>query len=326
MKLNYAQEAFILPTSVLSHLSDAQDAWIRILLWIASDPTLCNKPKQLAKLADTDSKTVKTALHYWEEAGVLTDAEDPAVAESDRSVRSPRTEEKGSEKKQILRRADTLPQYTSVELGDLLEQRASVRALVDESQRILGKMFHPAEINLLVGMLDYLEMSEECILLLLAHCKRIGKTNLRSIEKYACNLADKGILDATAMEEELRTLEALHSFEGEIRTMFGIKSRAFTGKESQMLRAWMSYGYSADIVRRAFEMTVNATGEASIPYTNAILQRWNTEGLRTAEQIDAELRQAQSQKSHSAAAALGGSFDIDDFFEAALRRGLAEKE
>lgn len=324
MKLNFSHDAFILPASVLSHLSGAQDAWIRVLLWLASDPSLAGKQKQLAKLADTDQKNVKAAIQYFMSVGVLTDTESaiPAMAEA-KTVPPTAAEEP---KKTILRRADTLPQYTSTELGDLLERRASVRALVDEAQRILGKMFHPAEINLLVGMLDYLEMSEECVLLLLAHCKRIGKTNMRSVEKYACNLADKGIVDAVSMEEELRTLEALHSFEGEIRTMFGMKNRALTSKESKMLRAWISFGYDIDIVRRAFEMTVNATGDASVPYTNAILERWNAEGLRTVEQIDAQINEKKAQKEADAQNTLGTSFDVDDFFEAALRRGLSQND
>ena len=327
MKLNYSQDAFILPTSVLSHLSDAQDAWVRVLLWLATDLSLAEKQKQLAKLADTDPKNVKAALQYWKSVGVLTDAEAaiPAMATA-QTEEVPVKQTEKEPKKTILRRADMLPQYTSTELGDLLEQRASVRALVDEAQRILGKMFHPAEINLLVGMLDYLEMSEECVLLLLAHCKRIGKTNMRSIEKYACNLADKGIVDAVMMEEELRALETLHSFEGEVRTMFGMKSRALTSKESKMLRAWVSFGYDVEIVRRAFEMTVNATGEASVPYTNAILERWHAEGLNTAEQIDAQINEKKAQKEADAQNALGTSFDVEDFFEAALKRGLSESD
>jgi len=321
MKLNYSHDAFILPASALSHLSDAQDAWIRVLLWLASDVSLAQKQKQLAKLADTDQKNVKAALQYWTSVGVLSD-EGTAVAVLSTDVTDAPTRE--PEKKTVLRRADTLPQYTSTELADLLEQRASVRALVDEAQRILGKMFHPAEINLLVGMLDYLDMSEECVLLLLAHCKRIGKTNMRSIEKFACTLADQGIMDAATMEEELLAIEALHSFEGEVRAMFGMKSRALTGKEGKMLRAWASYGYNVDIVRRAFEITVNATGEASLPYTNAILERWNAEGLKTAEQIDAQINEKAAEKADKTT--LGTSFDIEDFFDAAIKRGLAQRD
>lgn len=330
MKLNYLQDIVVLPASVLSTVSDADPAWVRVLLWLASDLSLAEKPKQLAKLADCDVKNVKAALQFWSSHGVLADengiaAPDALPVMGRAAHESDGKEAESASKKTVLRRADTLPQYTATELGDLLEKRANVRILVDEAQRILGKMFHPAETNLLVGMLDYLEMSEECILLLLAHCKRIGKTNMRSIEKYACNLAEKGILEASAMEEELRTLEELHSFEGEIRTLYGLKSRALSAKESKMLRAWVSYGYGIEIVRRAFEETVNATGEASLPYTNAILERWHNEGLQTLEQIDQSISDRKAKKDTATQSTLGNSFDTDAFFEAALRRGLSNK-
>ncbi len=321
MKLNFSTDAFMLPASVLTHAKEVDAAYLRVLLHVAADLALAQDPKALAKHASCDVKTTKAALQFWLSCGVLTAAQgDKETARPAASTSHAPVAPGG-----VLRRADTLPQYTSTELAELLEKRTSMRVLVDEAQRILGKMFHPAEINLLVGMTDYLEMSEECILLLLAHCKRMGKTNMRSIEKYACDLADKGIVEASAMEEELRTVEELHSFEGEIRTLFGLKARSLSAKEKKMLRAWIGYGYGIDVVRMAYEITVNATGDASLPYANSILERWHSEGLQTAEQIEqARAEDLAAKEKSSAQGTLGNSFDTDDFFEAALRRGLSE--
>ena len=162
--------------------------------------------------------------------------------------------------------------------------------------------------------------------MLLSHCSRIGKTNLRAIEKYAYSLVDRDITEPAALEEEIRTVEAMHSFEGQVREMFGMKRRALTARENKMLRAWISFGYDIEIVRRAYEMTISSTNEPSVPYTNAILERWNAEGLRTAQQIDAAMEEQKSKKEGKgkpAAPTLGNSFDTDDFFDAALRRTFA---
>ena len=321
MKLNFQQDVLVLPGSVLLHSAQADAAYLRVLLWIASDPTLGEKHKQLAKLADCSVEVAEQAMTYWISRGVLMGDGDaiPAMAQA-----TPQTAEASPKRKALLRRADELPSYTSVELAELLEKRQSVRALVDEAQQILGKMFNPSEINILVGMLDYLGMNEECILMLLAYCKRIGKTNLRSIEKKAYGLVDQGITDPVALEEELRTLEAMHTFEGEVRAMFGMKSRALTSREGKMLRAWTEFGYGTEIVRIAYEKTVTATNEPSVPYANAILERWNAEGLRTAEEIRAYLAEQESKKSGNGKTELGNSFDTDDFFEAALKRSYQE--
>lgn len=319
MKLNFGQEVLVLPASVLSHLDAATPEQLRVLLWLVSDLSLVSKHKQLCKLAGCDTATVRDAIAFWRNCGVLGEEGEAVVAMATVSADAP--------VKKKLQRADELPNYTSTELAELLEARASVRALIDEAQRILGKMFNPNEVNIMVGMHDYLGMNEECILLLLAHCKRIGKSNLRAIEKYAYTMVDKGINDVESMENEICTIEAMHTFEGEVRALFGMKSRALTSKESKMLSAWLSFGYDIGIVRMAYEITVNATGEASLPYTNAILEKWNANAWKTATEIEAGMNAEREKREGSTAGKkeLGNSFDTDDFFEAALARGFRER-
>ena len=71
-----------------------------------------------------------------------------------------------------------------------------------------------------------------------------------------------------------------------------------------------------DMIKKAYEITVDSTNGASLAYANAILERWNSEGIRTPEQADAEKQEKQ-------AAAKNGSFDTDSFFEAALQRSFS---
>ena len=321
MKLNFGQEVLVLPASVLSHLDAATPEQLRVLLWLASDPSLATKHKQLAKLAGCDATVTRTAIDFWCSYGLLGEVGESAVPAMATVV--PATD---SPAKKKLQRADELPNYTSTELAELLEARASVRVLIDEAQRILGKMFNPSDVNIMVGMLDYLGMNEECILLLLAHCKKIGKSNLRSIEKYAYALIDKGINDVESMEAEICTMEAMYTFEGEVRALFGMKSRALTSKESKMLSAWLSFGYDIGIVRMAYEITVNATGEPSLPYTNAILEKWNANAWKTADEIESGMNaEREKREGNTGKKELGNSFDTDDFFEAALQRGFRER-
>ncbi len=321
MKLNFRQEVLTLPGAVLSQNADALQ--LRVLLWVASDLSLADKPRQLAKLADCSQEAVKAALAFWQSCGILTDEAEPAAVPAMAAVKEAVPAKPAAKP---LQRADELPNYTSTELAELLEKRTTLRALVDEAQQIIGKVFNPSEINILVGMYDYLGLGEESILLLLAHCKKIGKIHLRSIEKYAYKLLDRGITTPAALEEEFCTVEALHSFEGEVRTLFGMKSRALTSREDKMLRAWVSFGYGIDIVRRAYEITVNATNEASLPYANSILESWNAEGLRTPEEIDRAIAARKTKKEAIADSKekKTGSFDTDEFFEAALRRSFSE--
>lgn len=335
MKLNYGHEVFTLPAAVLTQMDKTDAKHLLVLLWLASDVTLAKKKSQLAKLCDCDTKTVTDAIAFWQERGLLVEDTQTVAAmvtvEPSAEVKSLDADTEGAaakpSRKKLVQRADVLPTYTSNELTEMLEKRASARALINEGQQILGKIFNTAEVNILLGMLDYLGMDEECILLLLAHCERIGKKNLRSIEKYAYTLVDKGITEHYALEEEIRTIEAMHSFEGEVRSMFGMKGRALTTKEGKMLRAWHSFGYGIDVVRLAYEITIAAINEPSVQYANAILENWNKDGLRTVEQIQAAVEERQAKKEgkqKDATPTLGSSFDADDFFEAALKRSFEQ--
>lgn len=315
MKLNFRQEVLVLPGSVLSCCDNADAAQMRVLLWLASDLDLVKNPRQLAKLAGCSAEEAKRAVELWRSAGVL--AEEDAAVDAMAAPVDPPKKEKGAT---LLRRADELPNYTTTELAEMIEHRHGFREMVDEAQQILGKMFNTFEINILVGMVDYLALDEECVLLLLAHCKRIGKTNLRTIEKYAYTLIEAGITDACALEERMHQIELFHSFEGEIRAMFGMKSRALSSKEKKMLQKWMDCGFEAEAVRRAYDITVNATNEPSVAYANAILERWNAEGAHTAAEVDALLARESEKKGEGTT--LGNSFDTDDFFEAALKRSF----
>ena len=332
MKFNFDHEVLVLPGAILSH-SDADAIQLRVLLWLASDLSLAGKPRQLAKLAECDLKQANDAIAYWQSRGILGESDAvPTMAEQKSTnrktagaaaVSADAAVAPDASKRTLLRRAEELPTYTSTELAELLEKRETLRAMVNEAQQILGKIFNPSEVNILVTMFDYLGLTEEGILLLLSHCRRVGKLNLRAIEKYAYSLVDRGITAPDALEEEFRTVEALHSFEGEVRTLFGMKSRSLTGKEDKMLRAWVAYGYDIEIVRHAYEITVNATATPSVPYTHKILERWHEEGLHTLAEIEAAETAARERRDTSAGT-LGNSFDTDDLFRAALERSFRE--
>ena len=136
--------------------------------------------------------------------------------------------------------------------------------------------------------------------------------------EYDC-LHDDGILDVKDLEEKLHRIEVMASATGKIRAMFGMSSRALTSKEKTMIESWIcGMQYSEEVLKLAYEITVNAIGKASIPYANSVLERWNAAGYRTEQDVQKAISDYRMRKN------AGSSFDVDDFFEAAIRRTYGE--
>ena len=112
-------------------------------------------------------------------------------------------------------------------------------------------------------------------------------------------------------------MDRVSQVEYALRDLFGIGKRALIKKEKDAFFRWVSeWEMPLDVITRAYEITVSSTGEPSVPYTNAILEKWHVQGLTTLEAVEA----AEAERAASAGKNTMGNFDTDDFFEAALKR------
>jgi DnaD/phage-associated family protein len=124
--------------------------------------------------------------------------------------------------------------------------------------------------------------------------------------------------------------------EGQLRTLFGMGDRALTPQEKKYFSAWIhEFGYGMDVIRKAYDITVDTKGTPKMSYMNSILANWNRDGLRTLPEIEAaqtafnEAREKErgtgkGKGKNPAESAGQGTFDTEDFFEAAVRRSLGD--
>ena len=307
------------PKSALDVVKRAGADELKVLLFLCSCEGNADE-KKLVKLTGCKSESVRDALSFWRGAGIIdaADGEPTPITETEETGAITAESEKKAESKKKLQRSEELPNYTSKELSDILEKRSDTATLINECQNIMGKIFNVREINVLIGLCDYLTLDTEYIMILLTYCMSIGKKNLHFAEKLAFSLYDAGICTSQELSEELRRRELAQSAEGRIRTLFGVGERAFTSKEKKMICAWVGeMGYPIEIIERAYEATADATGKGSIPYANSILERWYSEGLRTLEDIETAVAKKKGEMGDS-------SFNTDDFFDAAIKRALGE--
>lgn len=321
MKLEfvYGNHALVLPASVADVAANATANDFRVLCAFAKDQALCRELSAgigaVAKELSLTAAAVEASLCFWRGAGVITQTAEKGNEKKPQGTEAAKEPSKTA--KSVPDRG--LPTYSTEELADIVEGNKDFGALIGACQQTFGKIFNTAEVNIIAGLSDFLGLEGDYILLLLSHCVRMEKRSLRYAEKTALSLYDDGITDATALEERLQRIEMMASATGKIRTMFGMASRAFTTKEKAMIEKWVCVmKYDTEVLRLAYESTVNAIGKASISYANTILERWYAEGYKTVDDVNRAMEEYRRQK-------LGGSsFDADDFFQAALKNTYGE--
>ncbi|MBO7341129.1 MAG: DnaD domain protein [Clostridia bacterium] len=316
IEFSFGDRVAVLPAAITAHLHKATKKDMAILLTLAADPAaqldLDAAVAAITARGEYTPAEIEGALAFWRGTGLVrTDGQatqpsaTPAPDAPAPAVRV--VAEKG------------LPSYSTEELTSILARREGLAQLLDDCQQAFGKIFNTSEIAIIAGLVDYLGLTGEYVLLLLTHCRSMEKKSLRYVEKMAITLHDEGVHGVRELEQRLQSIEIMASAAGRVRAIFGITARALTSKEKAMIERWVcEMKFDEGMLTRAYEMTVDTIGKPSMPYANKILERWFADGYKTVEDVDRALAEYKRKKNG------GSSFDVDEFFEAALRRTYAK--
>ncbi len=307
---------------VMERLSDAGGTRLKVLLYILANTEF--DPTAAAEELNITEKSFYHSIEYWVKAGAIACDELPQkTPPKKKSETAERVKEDNVtvERPKAVRRAAQLPRYSTEEVASYVEEH-NIGDLLVTCQQYMGKMFNLAETEIVVGLLDYLKLEPEYIMLLFAHCEKMNKKSLRYVEKLAIGLFDNDIMGYEELDTHLRAIEAAAEYDRPLRKLFGIGRRSLLPKEKDAFENWVGrWGLSMAIIERAYEITVENTGNASVPYCNAVLERWHESGFKTVEEVNAAMEEYRHDKKGDKDKK--GSFDTDDFFEAALERSYS---
>ena len=312
----YGNGVAVLPAAVTEHLKKASKNDLTVLLALAADADLCKADDPAAALSAKTGvavSDVQASLAFWRGTGLLTAQETataPVGTPVEKAVAAP-----------VVIADKGLPDYSSAELADIMDDKSkNMKTLIDECQRVVGKVFNVAETKTIAGMVDYLGFDGEYVVILLTHCVKMGKKSMRYIEKTALSLYDAGITDAEALAAYLHRIEARAEIEGQIRALYGMGDRKLSQKEKKMIETWVGVmKYDMDMIRLAFEVNADATHDPNLSYTDSILQRWHAAGYRTTADAERDIAEYRRKKQGDS------SFDAEDFFAAAVKHAYREK-
>jgi DnaD/phage-associated family protein len=187
------------------------------------------------------------------------------------------------------------PAYTSEEIAKELECDSPFPALVQETQRRLGRVLTTADLKILFGLYDYLNLPVEILSLLITYCAEEnarqagGSANrplrMRQVEREAYRWKRQGVDTLDKAVEHLKHLSLRRAKYGEIFQILQLEARAPSPSEQAYLDGFLDMGFPMEAIGLAYDKTMLQTGSLKWPYLNSILKRWHQKNLHTLEEI-----------------------------------------
>ena len=332
-EFNFGNGVICLPETVLSRIEAAGELDLKLLLLLASSPEMRDEPDS-AKLATAlgfPASEVDISIAFWRGAGILKGgkSQKKKISTSTQPESKKEPVQMALPAPEVISGTRDMPSYTGTEIERLLSEKNGLKSLLDECQRILEKVFSVHESNKIIGLSDYLGLEDGYILLLCSYCKGIGKGSVAYVAKTATELYHNNVDSLASLEAYIEQKERTASFEGKMRILMGIGSRALSTREKNFFAQWSNFGFSDDILQLAYDQTVDSSGKAAVGLMNTILTGWHQKGVKNAEDAQAQIDQHKSEikkqyakKKDSEPSFTDSSFDTDEFFDIALQKSL----
>ena len=225
----------------------------------------------------------------------------PQDAETDLNLNSSRLSCAGATLRQLGLIADERPSqiapgerpsYSEKDVLTAMDTDSSFRSLYGEVQRLLGRSLNTEELKILLGFVRYLGLPADVISVLVCYCKdrarqrgSLRNPSLRTIEKEAYAWAEQGIDTVEEAAAFIQAQNVRNSRLHRLMNILQIHGRSLTAAEERYAQSWLDMGMEEELISMAYERTCLNTGGLNWAYMNKILQRWNEQGFRTAEEV-----------------------------------------
>ena len=323
-KINYINGN--IPEDIADILSNADDRELKILtllLMSANENGEFDDSQGFEKMLDVTRAELDSAITFWRGAGVIgvVRAQKKKTEEASKKVAS--AVETAHRNGAV--ESNGVENYSTTELVSLLESRENLALFIDEAQQVFGKTFSPKDIEIVVGLVDQYGFEEEAMLEMLAYVRRLDKKGVKYAEKIAIGFYDDGITTTADVTAKIALIEESKEAIYRIKQMFGFGARSLTKGEQAIFEKWLqTYGYSVEVIKLAYDIMINAIQKPVPKYADKIIEKWHCEGLRTFEEVEnyekSKKENAQPQDKNDSQK----SYDLDDFFEAAIQRSFRE--
>ena len=285
------------PSDIIDkHLKTASGIYLKVILYVLRQNAVdIAAASEALGIPESD---VEEALHYWSGAGFIPE-EAVAAAAARKKAPAPQPPE-------------PTPESMSAADFERYAGREEVKFLLTTAEKLLGRPLSSTEQKGYVFFLEEYGLPADVIVMAIDFCCMHDRGNYRYISKMLAGWQEQGINTHPLAEEYIRVQSARLGREAEVVEAFGLEKRGLTTANRKQIAHWyQDLGFGIEMIRLAYERTVDQIGQVSFPYINKILENWHALGLKTPE----EVRTGDiPKKAREAKNGFGGpSFDLDAF-------------
>lgn len=270
-------QVLVLPVEVIDrYLAKANPVFVKVYLYALrlSQFGIAVSCEDLAGQLGLLESDVTQAFSYWETAGLLkTDKEG-----ADIRITLLQPSEQNPQQK---------PVYKSKDIAAAVSEDSKLRELFDFAQCQLGKPLTPKDCELLYGIVDWLGLAPEVIMVIFNLAVARKKQSMSYVERVAIEWHRNGIDTIEKAEQHLKELEDTEQLFYQFRKLTQVGSRRLTALEQEYVLRWTNeYIMSMEMLRIAYEQTVLNTGKLAFPYMDKILKNWHEAKVYQPADID----------------------------------------
>ncbi len=288
-------ESFIVPKKVMNCIKGMNECEIKLFLYLCAKGS-CTTSESVSALG-MSKEEFEAAVGYLRGARLF---------EVSKSSDAP---------KKKMAQASLIQSYDGELIADALEKNEEFKFVASVAAECLGKAnLNRNDLNSLYNLFDYVGLDAKFICGVIHYCVEKGKTSMQYIMKTALSLSDSGVNTYEQLEDYLKQKEEANTEISKFKSLCGFGNRALSSKEEKFFTRWfeeMRYGF--EVVRLAYEVTVDKTHEINFNYMGKILENWFAAGHRSVADIKNNSRKPMGK-------ATSDSFEVDDFVAAALKK------
>lgn len=152
------------------------------------------------------------------------------------------------------------------------------------------------------------------ILMIIEYASAGEHCNIRYISSVAAQWLADEIDTVEKAEAHLKRVEILGGYWRKVLSAFSLEFRRPSNREQIYAERWIGqWHFSQKMLRKAYDICVDATGKMNMSYIDKVLSAWHDSGVKTPEEADKVSSEKRKSKSKKPADDAGkGSFETSD--------------